>query len=610
MTDEPNRGEQKNPEPNSRSPEHAAPEHAAPNGGAQHNTAPRNPAIARARQTVAALVAAGVEHVCVCPGGRSAPLVFAIEERPELSTTVHLDERVAGFFALGRARATGRPVAVLVTSGSAGANLAPAVVEATAGGVPLVVITANRPPEKIGWGERQSMDQTRLYGRHAVAFADLGVPEPGRPDVELHRMVVRAVDAAIEQGGVAHLDAPYREPLHPLAGDTWPDPPPVPALRRPIRAAASPVHAEVDAVLDGCSRVAVVVGTAAVSDADRAALHAFAEATGAPVLVDPVSGLRGGALAGRVAHADLFVDSVGLTPDAIVRVGPLPTSKRITHWMRDSGARIVVLDPQRQWREPLHVDATFVGASVPNALSGASRVRCDAAWTASWSTAEGLAIDALHMLAARGELPAEGAVARAVHRAMAPGDVLHVASSMPIRDLDAFGGVRDDVVRVSANRGTNGIDGTLSTGFGLAHGLDGSGRAWILVGDLAAQHDLGALACAALGLRATIVVVNNDGGGIFRRLPMARFEGVFDRYFTTPQTVDLAAVAQGFGVPWQRHVGVEGLGEVLAATRGHEGVCAVEVRVDAAENVEAWTRALQTVREGAASAVATQRHGS
>lgn len=570
--------------------------------------APRNPALARARQTVAALVAAGVEHVCVCPGGRSAPLVFAVEERPELTTTVHLDERVGGFFALGRARQSARPVAVVVTSGSAGANLMPAVVEANAGCVPLVVITADRPPEKIGWGERQSMDQHRLFGRHAVAFEDLGVPDGSRPDTELHRRVVRAVDAAVERGGVAHLNAPYREPLHPLQGDRWPDPPPLPPICRPVRAMRAPVRRHVDQLLEGRERVAVIVGAAPVEPGDRDAIVGFARASGAPVIVDPVSGLRGGALHGRVAHADLFIDSVGLEADVIVRVGPMPTSKRLTHWMRDAGAPIVVIDPGSRWREPLHADATFVDASARDALSSGTAVRCDQRWSAAWRAAESAAETAVAMLDGRGELPDEAAVSRAVHAAMAPGDVLHVASSMPIRDLDAFGGVRDDVVTVTANRGTNGIDGTVSTGLGAAQALE-QGRAWIVLGDLAAQHDIGALAAATLGVRATIVVVNNAGGGIFRRLPMARFDGVFERYFTTPQQVDLKSVASGFGVPWRRLDGVAELRTALADSATYDGVCGVEVRVDAAANVEAWARALDAVREGAASAVSVARAG-
>ena len=539
-------------------------------------------------------VRAGVTDAVVSPGSRSTPLALALVARPELAVHVHLDERAAGFVALGLGLATGRPAVVLTTSGTAAVELHPAVVEAHQAGVPMLAVTANRPPELFDVGAAQTVDQLHLYGRSVRWFA-----APGPPSAEAsgswRSLAARAVLEAVGHPtgpGPVHLDLSFREPLVGAAG-------PLPEGR----ADGAPWHTA------GGQRVAVDRAGAArlaeLLDADRGvivagagagepgAVVALAAATGWPVLADPRSGARLDHAA-VVAHADAILrhepTATDLRPDVVLRLGAPPASKVLAGWLAASGARQVAVDAHGRWFDAdrtahhvLHADPTAVATALARLVA---RPASDA-WAGRWAAAEAAASGAVDGVLAAHSEPTEPGAARALLAALAPGATLVVSSSMPVRDVEWFGG-RHPGVRVLANRGANGIDGVVSTAVGAALASRGTGAPTaVLVGDVAFLHDANAL----LGLLErhvdlTIVVVDNDGGGIFSFLPQAEaLPGErFEQLFGTPHGVDLALVAAAHGLVTIEPAAAADLATALGAALAG-GVQLVRVRTDRAANV-------------------------
>lgn len=551
---------------------------------------------------------AGAGLAVVCPGSRSTPLALALAEHAGVDVLVRVDERSAAFVALGAGLATGRPAVLVTTSGTAAAEAHAAVVEADLAGVPLLVCTADRPPELRDVGAPQAIDQDHLYGRSVRWFADTGVPDAGgRP--AWRSLASRAVAEATSSPsgpGPVHLNVPLREPLigDAAAGGVPPGRPAGAPWHRRERQPAPPPG--VVGRLAGCvaGRRGLIVAGWGAGDADD--VLGLSKLTGWPVLADPRSGLRGDD-PGVVAAADVLVRARGFArahrPDLVLRLGGPWASRAVETFLADAvrdGADLVVVDPSARWADPAHLAGELV-AGDPGALCRAvvaawqGRAERAAGWAEAWERAERAARAVILRHCGQGPL-GEPALAHRLYASLPGGSDLVVSSSMPVRDLESFALGRPDPPRVLANRGANGIDGVVSTALGVAWG---GGRPTVaLVGDVAFLHDVSALeghgargGLADRGASCTVVVADNGGGGIFSFLPQARALAAdrFEDLFGTPRCVDVAAVAAGFGLS-TTEVGPDdgdaALAGTLAATVGVPGVHVVRVRLpDRAENV-------------------------
>ena len=505
----------------------------------------------------------GVRHAVVSPGSRNAPLLLALARDGRIRVDVALDERSAGFRALGSGLATGIPAIVCCTSGSAATNLHPAVVEAHHARVPLLVCTADRPPELRDTGAGQTVDQINLYGPAVRWFVDPG-PPTDTPDAGpmWRALACRAFAAAVGRpAGPAHVNLPFREPLLPTGADL------VPAPGRANGVPWTTVTQSSDAVTDDTAsrfaqlvrdheRGVVVIGWGAQVSA--ATVDAFAEASGWPVLADAISGYRRGSHAVSTYEALLRVPSFAEahSPDIVVRLGAPLTSRVANGWLAEVAHQVIV-DPESAWLDPSHTAAQIVVSAPDDLLTAVLRTLTRQSdgrggWSAVWRDAEARARRALDAALDRAEVALEGRIARDVAAGLADGDVLVVASSLPVRALEWCMAPRDGI-DVFSNRGVNGIDGFVSTALGIAS----SGRRVVaLCGDLCFLHDTnGLLGAHRDGVRvaanATFVVIDNRGGGIFSFLPPRELDE-FEHLFATPQDVDLVGVARAHGVDAER----------------------------------------------------------
>lgn len=524
-------------------------------------------------------VRAGARHAVVSPGSRSTPLVLALAAREELTLHVVLDERSAGFVALGLGRATGGPAILVCTSGTAALNHHPAVVEAELAAVPLLVCTADRPPDLHEVGAPQTIEQVGLYGRSPRWSLDL---DPlALPPLSWRSIGSRAVAEAT--AGPVHLNVRLREPFLEEDG-------PLPAGRDAgapwHRNATAPLRWEPDTELlgrlDG-RRLLVVAGEGADDGGT-----AWLEQAPWPVLADPLSGLRRPA-PGVVCAFDQIVRAAPaeLAPDVVLHLGRPPASKALTQWIDEISAEHVVVERGRGWSDPGRRAGLRLQASPgPVAAALAARTSPPKDHREAWTEAEAAAQEAIDSVLAGHPEVTEPAVARTLTAVLRPGAQLFVSSSMPIRDVEWFGVPREGL-RVRANRGANGIDGITSTALGVALGAPGR-HTVALLGDLAFLHD----AAALNGLRSrrcslTLVVVDNRGGGIFSFLPQASFlaRERFEELFGTPHDVDLTALLAAHRIPCAEVEAQRQLEPLLeeAATAG--GVRALVARTDRTANV-------------------------
>ena len=528
-------------------------------------------------------VRAGVTDAVVAPGSRSTPLALALATRPEVRVHVHHDERSASFVALGLGLATGRPAVLVCTSGTAAAHFHAAVIEADLAEVPVVVCTADRPPELQDVGAPQTIVQRQLYGGSVRWFCDPGVPDDAMR-AGWRAIAARSVlDASGPSAGPVHLNLPFRDPL---VGEPGPLPPSrsdgrawhVAALGAPMLDGG--LVDELAVVLDQPRGVIVAGGGAG----DPAAVHRLAAAVQWPVLADPRSGARVpepttvAAFDGVLRHAGFAADH---TPAVVLRLGAPPASKVLSQWLAASGAMQVQVTSSARWIDPERSAARRVVADpaelcqeLGKRLTGATGTP----WLARWQRAERRAQEAIDAALAAPDASEPGVARRLL--AMLPDDgVLVAASSMPIRDLEWYGAPRPGG-RVVANRGANGIDGVVSTAVGVALGTRAPTA--LLIGDVAFLHDTnGLLGAAAREIDLTIVCVDNDGGGIFSFLPQATAldAPVFEQLFGTPHGVDLRALAAVHGI---ETVTWDGLGSALPRGRG---VRMVLVKSDRRANV-------------------------
>ncbi len=572
-----------------------------------------------ASHLVAGFAAAGVRHAVISPGSRSTPLTLALLRHPDITSHLVLDERSAAFFALGLAKAEGCPALVVATSGSAPGNWLPAVIEANHGLVPLLLLSADRPPELQDWGANQTIRQINLFADQVRSARDLGLP-PEEPEAAyLHRVAARAVEESRwPLAGPVHLNLPFREPLLPAElldapAAASPAPPAVPSttqaaarakskakvtspsaaretvLRLNAPAPARPsaaIVAELAAAIAGQPGL-IVCGQGA--DAGRtefpAAITELAAALACPILAEPLSNLRFGAHSRRhvLARHDAWLRAPGAAGNArwILRFGAFPVGRTLQGLVNRPGLRQVLVEPTARWIDPGHTVTDLIRAD-PTAFCQAllaqlvpTSAAAPAPWMEELRRLEEVAGDAP-------QLPVEARLIRQLITHAPAACPIFVGNSMVIRDVDSFTGCGAKPLDFQGNRGASGIDGNLATALGIAATR---GRVIALVGDLTAQHDLGSLA-AARGLNALIVVFNNGGGGIFEYLPQAALPE-FSAGWLTPQAVDFASAARTFGLAYRSCATAEDFATHLAQALAAGGPYLIEVTVDRAASVAA-----------------------
>ena len=547
------------------------------------------------------LACGGVRQAVLSPGSRSTPLAVALWRQPEIDVTVIVDERSAAFFALGAAQGSGLPVAMLCTSGTAAANYHPAICEADESAIPLVALTADRPPELRGIGAGQTIDQLKLFGSAVRWFCEVGTHEADDAGLLHYRSVAcRALAASRGEPrpGPVHLNLPWREPLGPVAvegGVSATDPLALEGRNgRPLTAVTA-VDMEPSAfLLDevaahiGDAKLGAIVAGRQLDPELREPLAHLARVAGFPILAEPNSQLRCGPhdRAHVVSTYDLLLRDEGfreaVRPDLVLRVGAMPTSKPLRSWLTECGADQIVVDPSCGWDEPTNRAAAILRADPTELAAGwAARLEGeDRPAPQRWLEAECAAREAIESALAGAEL-SEPALHLALGRAHRDGDLVYTASSMPIRDQEAFLTPSDTDALFLCNRGANGIDGLVSSAIGAAHA---SGRSTtVLTGDLGLLHDVGGLAALRdVSTQVRIVVIDNDGGGIFGFLPQAEAlsGGEFEALLGTPRGVDVAKAADLFDLPHRRIESLEELPDALEAGTG-----LIEVQVDRAANV-------------------------
>jgi len=552
-----------------------------------------------ARVLIAELQAAGVAFVYVCPGSRSTPLALAVAGQQGLPFEVHVDERSAAFHALGRAKATGSAVALVCTSGTAAANFLPAVAEASHARVPLVVLTADRPPELRAWGAPQTMEQRSLYAGFVRWSEEAPCPSESAVGPRYARALARraVAEATGPLPGPVHLNLPFREPLVPTVIEAAGAaaavaPPAAPTLIQEVRDPSGSLAEELRRVTRGV----LVCGPDACSPSLMPALVQVAAELGWPVLADPASGLRAGHGPGEflIPGADLLLREPStveaLSPELVLRFGGQPTSAPVAAWLaRHGDADLWLVDPAGGHRDPQHrasrtlrLDARQLHSLLHPAGGGPASGA--PGWLARWQHADRVARAAAdEMLAAEPRLLGPQ-IAQVLWASLPEGAALYVANSMPIREIDAFAGPRAGALRVLANRGVNGIDGLVSSALGAGAGLGVPTVLWC--GDLALLHDVAGLVAGRMHTAdLTVVVSNDDGGGIFEFLPVARAvpREVFEPLFAVPHGFDLVTLARGFGWQATRVDAPQALQQALATALGG-GLHLIEVPVDRATN--------------------------
>ncbi len=555
------------------------------------------------------LVRCGVGLFCVAPGSRSTPLVAALAANDKARSLVHFDERGTAFAALGYARATRRPAAWITTSGTAVANGLPAVVEASTDGVPMILLTADRPPELRQTGANQTIDQPDIFGGYVRWRFDLPAPDLSVDPA----MVLTTVDQAAYRArrspqGPVHLNLMFREPFLPEGEEEISGPSPWAEAEEPYTryAATKPAVDETEVLalwrtLRRSKRGLVVAGRLASREQGEA-VSRLAGALGWPLLPDVGSQVRLGPESDNlVAYYDALLASEAFAeshaPEAVVHVGGRALSKRLEQFLGRSGPDPYVVVRENPFRlDPSHRVTHSIEADVLDFCAAMARVveedppESDDTWMTGWRGASERVDHTLDGMSSAA--PNEPFVARSVSRNVPSDHGLVVASSMPVRDLDTYAAAGGAPVPVAANRGASGIDGTVATAAGFARGL---GRpVTLLIGDLALLYDLNSLAMLR-DVPVVVVVLNNDGGGIFSFLPVAERKEFFEPYFGTPQGVGFESAAKMFGLHYERP---ETTGEFVEVYRG---ACArgsstlIEVRTDRAENLALHRRILGDV---------------
>lgn len=529
------------------------------------------------------LVAGGVSEAVISPGSRSTPLALAAARHPKLRSQVILDERSAAFFALGIARVTGRPTALIATSGTAVSEWLPAAVEADQARVPLILLSADRPPELHQCGANQTIEQRGLFASRVRLAAELPLPQAGLLDTVVST-ATRAVAAALwPLPGPVHLNIPFREPLIP-GGDEGTRPVGAIDFSLPHRVPDEQHIERVARTISGKHGL-IVCGPEQGQTLPAREIADLAKALGAPVLADPLSNLRSDSAVAdhRIALYDLMLRQPSFAqsarPEWVLHLGATPVSKVLGEYLAgQTQAQHIRVDISSRWSDPQHQCNTLI-VSDPSPLAGELARRVTPApeeWLARWRARETQAAELLNS-----QPPPEAGVIEALTRLLPADSRLFTGNSLPVRQLDWFFRGRDKALTLYCNRGASGIDGNLSTLLGMASVSRGPMVG--LLGDLTLLHDIGALQNAQ-GLDAVIVVLDNHGGGIFDHLPQATLEE-HEALFVTPPVVDLASIAGGFGIPCHSCMPATFAGELETALHG-SGVRILRVELERALSLE------------------------
>ena len=513
----------------------------------------------------------GLRHAVIAPGSRSAPLTFAISRDPRIEAVPIMDERSASFFALGLAKRERRPTVLVCTSGTAAANFYPAVIEARQSEVPLLLLTADRPPELRHCHAGQTIDQTKLYGGYLNFEAEMALPNGSARRLSyLRQTLVHAWERTrYPVKGPVHLNFPFRDPLAPGTDGSQAvqiEEAELEALlssvRPPIVTRPSAKVEDLEKLARELSRVAagiIIVGPTDPGNPDRwaAAISRLAERSGWPVLADALGPLRvrAGSTPNLICHYDAILRSPEwaerLTPEAVISIGALPTSKILREWLVRRSVPTWVIDVGVDNKDGLHREAQPVRISAVE-LAGAIRKHTwkQSGFCCDWSELERRVRNEIDRKMRGCGFAFEGKVPWILSQVLAADTALFVANSMPVRDMEYFWQEGNEKVEIYFSRGANGIDGTLSTALGVAHA---SGRAVLLTGDLAFLHDTnGMLIHPRLKGHLTVVLINNRGSGIFETLPIAGLEPPFEEYFAMPQDVSFRRLANAYGADYER----------------------------------------------------------
>jgi 2-succinyl-5-enolpyruvyl-6-hydroxy-3-cyclohexene-1-carboxylate synthase len=516
----------------------------------------------------------GLETAVICPGSRSAPLTIAFAQHPAIAAIPILDERSASFFALGIAKRTGKAVALVCTSGTAGANFYPAVIEARESRVPLLVLTSDRPPEMRECNAGQTIDQQKLFGDFPNWYSELAVPGlDWQLLAYLRQTIVYAWERSLYPvAGAVHLNLPFRDPLAPVvqeearsfAADFPPD-----FFNAITKRERFAIESRDDGFVPG-EKMILVAGVAQPDDPQGycEAIAQISKALQIPVLAEALSPLRNYArlnsylISGYdwlIRDRDLAAD---LAPDCVIRVGDMPTSKALRQWLEQVNPMQWVIDQSDRNLDPLHGKTRHVRRSLhafaAQILPSSQPSATQRDYLKQWCKADRKIRSSIYRTLKQPRFRSEGKVAWLLSQYLPPDTSLIVANSTPVRDMEGFWQPGDLAIRPFCNRGANGIEGTLSTALGIAHGHQSS---VLLTGDLALLHDTnGFLIRNKFIGHLTIVLINNNGGGIFERLPIAHFDPPFEEFFATPQNIDFALLCETYGIShelvydWDRFV--------------------------------------------------------
>ncbi|MEM1221160.1 MAG: 2-succinyl-5-enolpyruvyl-6-hydroxy-3-cyclohexene-1-carboxylic-acid synthase [Verrucomicrobiota bacterium] len=548
--------------------------------------------------TIEVLARLGLEKIVISPGSRSTPLTIAAARNAKIEAIPVLDERSAAFFALGLAKRTHKPVALICTSGSAAANYFPAVVEASMSGTPLLLLTADRPPELRDCASGQTIDQTKLYGNYVRLFAELTLPEV-EPSILafLRQTLVHAVARSLDGNpGPVHLNFPFRDPLAP---ELDVDPViAVEALETAATVVTRPCESEktsgsFDTValerLGSHQHGLIVVGDINPNDSDAAfteAIKLISDKLGWPVLSDVLNPLRGQNFDSLIINYDSFLrvpaKTKDLKPTAILQIGPLPTSKVLRQWLAVVDPVSFLLSERPMNTDPLHrVAAPLLGKA--SALAEClPNMKNDPAWLELWDQTERETDQLIRESLESTEDLFEGKASFLLSKHLPEKSAVFLASSMSVRYAEWFWRAGDRAHSIYSNRGANGIDGTLGTALGVAHG----GQPTVLLtGDLAFLHDSNALLIQPkLRGSLTVILINNIGGGIFEHLPVAENASTFEEFFATPQAVDLEALCSAHSILYDRIQDWDTFTNQIGSLP-EQGVRVLEIRTDRKSDV-------------------------
>lgn len=548
---------------------------------------------------VAELTKVGVKDVVISPGSRSTPLAMMMAENSELRIHVHVDERSAAFFALGIAKASQNPTAILCTSGTAAANYYPAIIEAKISRVPLLVLTADRPHELRDIGAPQAIDQIDLYGKHVKWFVEMALPENSDAMIRYVRTVcVRAVaTAGTAPAGPVHLNFPFREPLVPLVAkdnlfglservDGYVN------VRTGNLVLSETDATEIASEISRYKKGMIICGPSEnCSYVDE--VVALAKTLQFPIIADPLSQLRSGTHSGEhlITSYDSFLKDERVKeyfkPEVIIRFGAMPVSKSILQFLqKHNDARQFIIDSGEGWRDPsgtgtemVYCDESLFCQTIMKRINN----RKETDWLTKWQRIDHKTKNIL-LEAKEGFILSESKLFSTIAEMLPKEATLFIGNSMPIRDIDTFFHYHNRSIKLMANRGANGIDGTISTALGAATIKQ---PLFLIVGDLTFFHDLNGLLAAKLyNINITIIVINNNGGGIFSFLPQSQHPKNFEKLFGTPLNLDFYHVVKMYDGQYTKATDWEDYEEAFKKAVDYEGLSVIEITTNRDDNLQ------------------------